>query len=1028
MSVESGYVVNVYMVYSGSALFDVVIAGATYLPVADAYDFDEEGGTLSLNGVEYLYTGIARGNVDLDEQFDRILLSTPMPVGADIEDFVSVVPASAHKIAQVQFDDEDEGIVALVPFEMASQMDTGVRDRYHEERVVVTDEDGRWVISRMDEETPTVLGPYVDPTGLPDPIPIDPPAVSPAPTVYGTVDGLVVQTEDIAPGTQLNYHISTLSGFTPDGSTIAINGSRGTVGVITHMPDGSPLQHGVEYFVVIEAFNSAGVALPSAEALGTLNADNVSQIVAAQIVAGFILAGNIQVGTQTWNPDSGFTIPQPDGGVINLPANGVDYAQITAHIVAQSLDVKDNLSISGNGQVNGTLTLRDGITKPAFPPTLSLEWPKVIIPAITSNGTSDNQFTYNGLTQDLNLPNTSLAAIAFVGGGIRGFDRRSGVISYFPDPTNGKSWCTNFDIYGGIAADAQKGVYHVLGRDRNRDGDWYVYAINKDTWNKVGEIYFWTDANVASYYPRVGYYNNTLAIIWAHTNGQVVIKKRPVTGTSSAISYGSATDTNVEAISARHAMGALDIGTFDSPSSQACFIYAFADTVASVRMRQWSAPGSNPTGMASSFLRANTALVRGMHWAVMPGGDRFVHLDNYGFLHHYSGMLNTTSMQGAQSWFDPQSTTATWDETVPNATGTHETEVGPSATLSWNARAWLSVSTSPAPDETNTDPSNQDKANASRAYVGSGSGTKYLYGTLGKSVRTVSVVIDDDFPTQARAWTTAGVNAFTPEDIGATITGTNIPGGTQILGIVSNTAGQVITLSQAHTATGAGSTITATVSRSGYGRKVWTKFNIIASGKTPETSNGFLTAAITPGLWRTAREDAQGALARAYGDGSGRLGPMFVDNQGRLVGSAQAHLRMAGTTSHNSSGNWLARGGWDSNWDNDPLGTPGYYTYSNGTVTFHQAGYVETTASLNGNSSWGTTGRAGMRIRHGSYVVAQDLKPACNSVGLSVASETFPVTAGSVLTLEIFQDSGATKTYDASGHWGWRFNASPYLS
>jgi len=1028
MSVESGYVTNVYMVYSGSHLFEAVIAGATYLPVADAYDFNEAGGTLSLNGVEYAYTGINTGDVNLDEEFDRVFLSTPMPTGADVEDFVSVVPASAHKIAQVAFDDDDEGIIALVPFEMASQMDTGIRERYHEERVIVSDEDGRWVISRMDEETPTVLGPYVDPTGLPQPIPIDPPAVSPAATIYGTVDGLVVKTEPIAASTRLNYHISTTSGFTPDGSTIAVGDTRSTVAVITHLPDGSPLQHGVEYFIVTEAFNEAGTALPSAEALGSLNKDNVSQVVAAEVVAGFILAGNIQVGTQTWNPDTGFTIPQPDGGVINFPANGVDYAQITAHIVAQSLDVKDNLSISGNGQVNGTLSLRDGITKPAFPPTLSLEWPKIIIPAITSSGTTDNQFVYNGLTQDLNLPNTSLAAIAFVGGGIRGFDRRSGAISYFPDPTNGKSWCTNFDIFGGIAADAQKGVYHVLGRDRNRDSDWYVYAINKDTWNKVGEIYFWTDANVAGNYPKVGYYNNTLAIIWCHTNGQVRLKKRPVSGTSSAITYGSATDTDIEAISSRHAMGDIEVGTFDSPSSQVCFAYAFADTP-SIRIRQWSAPTSGPTGITSTFSRANNTLVRGLHWGTgLPGGDRFVHLDNYGFLHHYSGMLLSTSMQGAQSWFDPQSTTATWDETVPNASGTHETEVGPSATLTWSSRAWLSISNSPAPDETNTDPSNTDKANASRAYVGSGSGTKYLYGTLGKSVRQVSVVIDDDFPTQLRAWTTAGVNAFTSEDIGATVTGTNIPGGTQIVSIVSNTAGQVVNLSQAHTATGAGATITATVTRSGFGRKVWTKFNILSSGKTPETSNGFLTAAITPGLWRSTREDAQGAYARAYGDGSGRLGPIFVDNQGRLVGSAQATLKMTGTTSHGTSGSWLARGGWTDTWDNDPLGTPGYYSYSNGTVTFHQTGYVGISAALLGNSSWGTTGRAGLRLRHGSYVIAQDLKPACNSVSMSLNVQVVPVTAGDVFTLEVFQDSGATRTYDNAGHFSWRFSTTPFLA
>ena len=97
--------------------------------------------------------------------------------------------------------------------------------------------------------------------------------------------------------------------------------------------------------------------------------------------ASFTLTGSLTVADPsstgpgiTITPATGITIPQPDGGLIQFPADG-SAAQITADIVALSLNVKDALVISGTGQINGQVSMANGIVAPLIGPAVSYEWP-----------------------------------------------------------------------------------------------------------------------------------------------------------------------------------------------------------------------------------------------------------------------------------------------------------------------------------------------------------------------------------------------------------------------------------------------------------------------------------------------------------------------------------------------------------------------------------------------------------------------------------------------------------------------------
>jgi hypothetical protein len=150
MSTVQGFITNVWIEPAGTELVANVLATDTVLQVDDAYPF-ETSGTLTVNGVSASYVGV-------DYELNTITLSLAFGTTASIGDEVNVSPAGQRKWAMVASDDLDEGVRALVPYAMSQQVNDGMREDWEQEQVLISDEDGRWKVTQMDEEIPVITG------------------------------------------------------------------------------------------------------------------------------------------------------------------------------------------------------------------------------------------------------------------------------------------------------------------------------------------------------------------------------------------------------------------------------------------------------------------------------------------------------------------------------------------------------------------------------------------------------------------------------------------------------------------------------------------------------------------------------------------------------------------------------------------------------------------------------------------------------------------------------------------------------
>lgn len=171
MTTLAGKVVNVYTRAAGANVAEAFAIGSTYVSVDSAYPFEEEGGTVAINGVEFNYSGIQFSVPVVNESFDevdRLVLIGTATVAGEVDDFVSTYPASTYRLCQVQLPDSDEGVQAVIPFAMSAIFaNDGIREDEAQESVYISDEEGRWVVTAADEEEAIVSGFRVSPDGLP---------------------------------------------------------------------------------------------------------------------------------------------------------------------------------------------------------------------------------------------------------------------------------------------------------------------------------------------------------------------------------------------------------------------------------------------------------------------------------------------------------------------------------------------------------------------------------------------------------------------------------------------------------------------------------------------------------------------------------------------------------------------------------------------------------------------------------------------------------------------------------------------
>lgn len=394
----NGLLVEVTETPRGSQVLTSVV-GSTTLHVEDITDFPEDGGIVDILGGRYTYTSAVADDPVMDDGGDIVssgTLTFTAPVTADESDPVLLVvgdqiATTVNAVVDIPAGEDsttpDGGDVVYVPLTRTQRAVFTVGP--YVPPLPITLADDLSVVLDTPDVPPTLDGSLLDPTTVPTPVPTEPPAVSPPLLVTGTTNGLVVRAQgDIDPSTLIEYHITATPPadtdgealpFTPDASTLVGEPTRATVLAITSLPDGTPLAVDKTYYLRSVATNVVGPAAPSDMVSGKLDLSNVGDFVALSLGAGFVLAGKIQVGQITIDPDNGITIPTPIG-TTQFPADGSD-AIITGRLRTNDVIVEDNLVINGElNAVAGTLGLAAQVAAPTVAPSYT-HW----VPTATSD-------------------------------------------------------------------------------------------------------------------------------------------------------------------------------------------------------------------------------------------------------------------------------------------------------------------------------------------------------------------------------------------------------------------------------------------------------------------------------------------------------------------------------------------------------------------------------------------------------------------------------------------------------------------
>ncbi len=442
----------------------------------------------------------------------------------------------------------------------------------------------------------------------------------------------------------------------------------------------------VEQLEITETMIADGsISTPKLQA----NSVTVNELAAGTLEAGFVLTGRLQVGSAYWTPGEGLVIPQPDGGFIRLPADGLTPAQITAHLVARSLTVEGNLNITGaNNKLSGQLVLSNGVTRPVVAPSLSATYPSV--------PTFDGLYgpTWYGVTPYLSDSSLMVVATAFFGGGVNLFNKVTGAPVAGPI---GLAWgANNFNPVGGITSVA--GSYYVFGQDQARSGDWYIYALDAN-FAKTGERLYALNANIAGR-PVIGNDGANIMIAVPRTNDVVVDRFRADLG-AGALANGRP---------ANQAFSLNNLG-----SSPLAYIgegaYDFGATkiligVEGNRVFHFTSAGVRDD--TYSFPVADGGRIRGL--AYVDGAFRS--LDTSARWATYSGFQSAATVTGSYSWYDGVGTV-------------RETQCSLPASLALPARAWPRQQAD-APPDNGVAGTGVDRANRVGIYMAVGAAARRL--------------------------------------------------------------------------------------------------------------------------------------------------------------------------------------------------------------------------------------------------------------------------------------------------------------
>lgn len=709
-----GLLVEVVETTRGSQATAVAAVAATSVAIENVADYPTDGGIVDVLGVRYSYTAVTPDPEVLDPATGDVTssgtLTIPAGLSVQVDEYDPVLLVVGGEVATVatavvdlpagaDSTTPDGGDPVRVPL-TRTQRSVFLVGPY-DPPVPVTLSNDLTVVLDTPDVAPSINGSFIDPTTLPTQVPADPPAVSPSLEVVGMTSTLFVKADDVEQTTTIEYHISTVNGFTPDPTTLSI-ATRATLVAIDELPDTTPLAQGTTYYLVAVATNVAGDAAPSAQVSAQLNQITQTQIsdgaistpklaagaINADIVTGgtfqsvYTVTGSLKIGNITLTPGGpgdpgGLYIPLSSGGFIRLPADGSD-ADIQCNLHALSAVIDDNLVIRGAGNdIAGTITIDNIPTAPKVAPTVSS--PLVVTGSgfqVAGNGLGGStsrlagvdgtNFYANDTAGDLYSINKSTGVATLL------HHMGSGAITKV-----GTGWAT-LSVSGGIGTSSV-----------------YVNVFDA-SWNVTASFQVWSGPSylLGSSISAIG--TDGTNILVAGPKGTATNKV--YTYTTSGVQVGSAVTLNAPTFLATDPIMpvSLSVGSFDYGASR--YVVSFDDQVT----RVFNSSGNEQT--ANRFATTSST-VQGSAW----DGSAFWLMvaptsPNQFDFRKLSGQL--TAVSRVAKW------TQYCDGTRVGNHGARETKASPTKSATHGVRSYFQVVTPPPADS-----GSADDPNAVRIYV-----------------------------------------------------------------------------------------------------------------------------------------------------------------------------------------------------------------------------------------------------------------------------------------------------------------------
>src|SRR5690625_1043009 len=300
---EVGAVYEVEIRRAGGWLVGDHALGETTLHVDAAWDFQTDGGTLTIDEVAYEYTSVAFATDpdtgdDVDDEPAVIELSSGLEQEQVDGDLVLTFPHSETKVARVEARGFGSTVEARVPHALYDRLAEGIWGGEEEAPSVGIEPDGDgWVVSDIRGQEPDVDGSYIDPETMPPGKPAEPQAPGDSHAPVLTPLGPMVLRISVSPvenptPVMYDFYVSPESPVVPSTATL-LESTASSFTAIREWPDGTPLTAGEPVYCVVQTRSADQYGPVSAEGSGVPEQASGGDIEAGAITADHISAGSI---------------------------------------------------------------------------------------------------------------------------------------------------------------------------------------------------------------------------------------------------------------------------------------------------------------------------------------------------------------------------------------------------------------------------------------------------------------------------------------------------------------------------------------------------------------------------------------------------------------------------------------------------------------------------------------------------------------------------------------------------------------